>query len=83
MAIDVDNIQTFTPAQLLALVEYGIASIMAGGQSYSIGGRQFNRASLDAMIRWRDQLKAEVAMASGSDEDATGIVLARFGEPTN
>jgi hypothetical protein len=80
MAIDVDSIQTFTTAQLLALVEYGIASIMAGGQSYSIGGRQFNRASLKELVDWRDQLKGEVAAASGSDEDATGIVLGRFGE---
>lgn len=82
MAIDVDNIQTFTTAQLLSLVEYGIASIMAGGQSYSIGGRQFNRASLDDLRKWRDQLKTEVQLESGSDEDATGIVLARFGNPT-
>jgi hypothetical protein len=80
MAIDVDNIQTFTAAQLLVAVEYGIMSIMVGGQSYSIGGRQFNRASLNHLIEWRDQLKTEVAAAGGSDEDATGIVLGRFGE---
>jgi hypothetical protein len=82
MSIDVSSIQTFTAAQLLTLVEFGIASIMAGGQSYSIGGRQFNRASLKDLIAWRDQLKGEVAAATGSDEDATGIVLGRFGDAT-
>jgi hypothetical protein len=81
MSIDVSSIQTFTAAQLLSLVEYGIASIMAGGQSYSIGGRQFNRASLKDLIAWRDTLKGEVALDAGSTDDSTGITLVSFGEP--
>ena len=79
MAIDVDNIQTFTAAQQLALVEYAIASIMAGGQSISIGGRQFTRASLKDLQDWRDQLKQEIG--DTSTDDSTGIALVRFGDP--
>lgn len=70
--IDVDSIQDFTPANLLKTVEYAIAHIAVGGQSYTINGRQFTRANLSELKTMREDLKAEVAEAAS----ATGTMTA-------
>ena len=78
MTIDVSALQTFTLAEQLTLVEYAIAHLMVGGQSYSIAGRTYTRADLDDLIEWRDKLKDAIA-ESGS---VTGTLdaLVKFGE---
>lgn len=77
LTIDVSSLQTFTTAQLLTLVEYAIAHLLVGGQSYTIGGRTFTRGSLGQLQKMRDALKADVA-ASGS-VTGTLTALAEFG----
>lgn len=75
MAIDVDSIQDFTTAQLLKLVQYAIATLMTGGQSYTINGRQFTRADLDELRRMRTDLKAEV---DAEEANEGSVALVRF-----
>lgn len=50
-------------ASLLAAVNQAIAAILDGGavQSYSIGNRNLQRMSLGELLKFRDQLKAEIA----------------------
>lgn len=79
MTIDFDNLQTVTDANLLKAVKVAIATVMVGGQSYTINGRTFTRADLDELRKLRSELEQMVA-ESGS---ATGSLsaLARFGGP--
>lgn len=75
--IDVSSLQTFTAAQLLTLVEYAIAHLLAGGQSYSIGSRTVTKANLAELREWRKELKAEVN--ESSSVTGTLTALADFG----
>lgn len=77
MTIDIDSLQTFTPAQLLALVDHAIATLLAGGQSYSINGRAYNRADLDKLRQMRTDLKREVEETASTTGTLTA--LATFG----
>lgn len=75
--IDVDALQTFTPAQLLKLTEYRIAQILAGAQAYGMNGRQLTHADLATLYEQRDNLLNEVAATDGG-EAGLGNVLVRF-----
>lgn len=75
----IDDLPSFTPAQMLKAVEYALVMIPVSSQSYSINGRSFNRANFDELVAFRDQLKAEVE-ASGA-EGGRLTSLAVFGEP--
>lgn len=79
MTIDVDSLQTFTLAEQLKLVNHAIAHIMAGGQSYTINGRAFNRAHLKELRDWRRELQAEI---DAQDSTEGGIALVRFNRPS-
>lgn len=72
MSYDIDNLQTFTAAQMLKAVEYAIVTISIDGQSTSIGGRMYTAADLDKLRKMRDDLKREVA----ESESATGTLTA-------
>lgn len=47
-------------------VETAISTIQSGGQSFSIDGMTYNAANLDALLRLRTQLKAELDRANGT-----------------
>jgi|AACY02.18.fsa_nt_gi hypothetical protein len=79
MTIDVDGLQTFTLAEQLKLVNHAIAHIMAGGQSYAINGRSYNRADLDKLRDWRRELQTEIDAANTSEG---GVALVRFNRPS-
>lgn len=72
MAYDIDNLQSFTPAQMLKAVEHAIVAVSIDGQTVSIGGRMFGAADLDKLRAMRDVLKREVAEAAS----ATGTLTA-------
>jgi len=77
MAIDFDNLQPITTANLLAAVDVAIANLLLGAQSYSVNGRTFTRAQLSELRNMRSELQREVAESSSG----TGglIALAKFG----
>lgn len=79
MPINTSNVQAFTLAEHLAMVENAIANLMMGGQSYTISGRVFLRADLDKLRAWRAELLGEVN-DSANAETGGGIALARFNE---
>lgn len=56
-----------TAAEMLVEVNKAINSFIKNGaaQSYTINGRTFMRADLDKLIKWRIQLKREIASANG------------------
>lgn len=76
MTINVDNIQTFTDAELLKLVRYAIAQITVRGGSYSVAGRTFTSASIGELRSLERELDARVAAASGPT-----IARGRFNRP--
>lgn len=57
---------TYTDAELLAICNHAIASIMATGQSYEIRGRSYNAANLQTLKMWRDDLQQRVDAAASS-----------------
>jgi len=71
-----------TPTQiLLAEVEAAISKILAGGQSYRIHEREFNRANLSELIAWRNQLRNQAARENAAKYglyNGLGMTLARF-----
>lgn len=74
---DIDNLPTFTTAQLLKLTEWQIAQITATGQSLGQDGRTLTRANLPELNKQRENLKAEVA-TEAAGENGDGNVLARY-----
>lgn len=56
-----------TTAEMLVEVNKAINTFIKNGacQSYSINNRTYQRADLGNLIKWRDQLKSEVAAATG------------------
>jgi len=66
MAIDINSLQSFTPSDMLKLVNHAIAQILAGAQSYTINGRQFSKADIGELRMWRQELMLEVESA-GND----------------
>lgn len=78
MAIDT-NVQTFTDAELLALVNKAIADILVGGQATSPDGRRtLTRADLDTLMEIKREL--ETTVAAEDSETGGGIALVRYGE---
>lgn len=57
---------TLTKQEMLDNVETAINNLVSGAQSYTINGRTFQRADLDKLTKWRDQLKREIAAVAGS-----------------
>jgi hypothetical protein len=57
---------TLTKQEMLDNVEIAINNLVSGAQSYTISGRTFQRPDLDRLIKWRDQLKREIAAVAGS-----------------
>lgn len=78
MAIDLNDIQTFTDAQILLVLRASLVSSAIASQ-YSIGGRQIIRMSgtqIQALIDVYEQRVSAAAVEGGG-----GDVLVRFGEP--
>ena len=61
----------------LAAVEEAIRSLVAGAQDYQIGERRFRRADLAELIKWRDQLKAQVMQEKRVQQINSGSVVSR------
>lgn len=57
--IDVDQLQTFSPADLLKITNHAIAMILMSGQSYTINGRTFTKANLVELYELRRNLELE------------------------
>jgi hypothetical protein len=74
MAIDHSSIPEYTDAELLKIYRHAEVQILLGGQSYTIGGRQYTRASLRDLHKKIEDLQARIDY-SGS------IALARFNRP--
>lgn len=55
-----------TREQQLAEVNKAIYSVLAGGQSYSIGSRSLTRADLKLLKQMREELEAEVTSENSS-----------------
>lgn len=64
-----------TPAGMLAAINALIGARLVGGavHSYSIGGRNLQKASLQELYEIRDRLRAEVADLSGSARNYAGF----------
>ena len=64
--------------EMLDNVENAINTFISNGavQSYSIGGRNIQRAQLPELVKWRDQLRREIAASGGKTTYAT------FGSPS-
>ena len=65
---------------LLTAVNKAIRAILATGQSYRIGNRQLNRASLPELRALRSELQAEIEAANNKGLIG-GASVARFGGP--
>lgn len=68
MVTKVTTANTYTDAELLALLREGVALIAATGQSYQIAGRTYNAANLPAMRDTIDWLESRISST------ANGIV---------
>lgn len=55
-----------TREQQLAEVNKAIYSVLAGGQSYSIGSRSLTRADLGLLKQMREELEAEITSGNSS-----------------
>ncbi len=55
---------SYTDSELLALVREAIAKLMAGGQSYDIGGQSFTRADLGMLRTYAQELEYRINEAS-------------------
>lgn len=55
-----------TCRQQLQEVNKAIYAVLAGGQSYSIGGRSLTRADLKLLKQMREELEAEISADSSS-----------------
>ena len=61
----------------LAAVEKAIRVLVGGAQDYQIADRRFRRADLAELIKWRDQLKAEVLQQRRADALNSGSAVSR------
>ncbi len=61
----------------LAAAEDAIRVLVAGAQDYQIGQRRFRRADLAELIKWRDQLKAQVMQEKRVQQINSGSVVSR------
>lgn len=57
-------------------INLAIQSILTGGQSYSLGGRTFTRASLAELFKMKKDVAAKIRRAGG----ASSSTLADFNE---
>lgn len=64
MAAKITTANTYTDAELLALLREGVAQIAATGQSYSIAGRTYTAANLPSMRDTIDWLESRISAAS-------------------
>jgi hypothetical protein len=71
--------QAFSASELLSLVEYRIAAILAGAQQYGENGRNVTHAVYRDLCEQRDKLKAEVEAAAASGTGGMNV-LVQFGE---
>ena len=62
-----------TKQEMLDNVENTINAFISNGaiQSYSINGRNIQRAQLPELVKWRDQLRRELATSGGTTTYAT------------
>lgn len=56
-----------TKEEQLAEVNKAIYSVLAGGQSYSIGSRSLTRADLGLLKKMREELEAEITSGNASN----------------
>lgn len=63
MVTKVTTANTYTDAELLALLREGVALIAATGQSYQIAGRMYTAAQLPSMRDTIDWLESRIAAA--------------------
>lgn len=73
-----EDSEEYTDAQLLAHVRKAKVAVALGGQSYTVGGKTFTRASL----RDLNALEAEITarIDADADESGGGIALVRYGD---
>jgi hypothetical protein len=64
MPTKITTANTYTDAELLALLREGVAQIAATGQSYSIAGRTYTAAQLPQMRDTIDWLESRLAAES-------------------
>lgn len=64
MVTKVTTANTYTDAELLALLREGVALIAATGQSYQISGRMYTAANLPSMRDTIDWLEGRIAAES-------------------
>ncbi len=57
--------ETYTPSEMLAMVDKAIRAVMLGGQSYRIGTQSVTRADLALLRQMRSDLQAQIE--SGAD----------------
>lgn len=64
MVTKVTTANTYTDAELLALLREGVALIAATGQSYQISGRTYTAANLPSMRDMIDWLEGRISSES-------------------
>jgi len=58
--------ETMTKEEQLAEVNKAIYSVLAGGQSYTIGSRSLTRADLSLLKQMREELEAQITSETSS-----------------
>lgn len=66
MTIDFSSMQTITDSEMLKAIRVAIATVAVGGQSYTINGRTFTRASLKELQDLEQFYQTRVAEASST-----------------
>lgn len=77
MAIDVDNLQAFTDAELLKLYRWALAN-NAAGQTRQIEGRSVSFPPLLDLMKAIDWLEKRIEAAGNSGDGNT--ILVQFGD---
>lgn len=63
---EVKTFDNMTKTEQLAEINKAIYSVLAGGQSYSIGSRSLTRADLSLLKQMREELEAEITSDNSS-----------------
>lgn len=75
MAINLDNVQTFTDAELLVLYRHALA-VGAAGEERQIGDRRIRFPSMPEIRKTIEWLEGRV-----NADETDGVALAQFIEP--
>lgn len=68
----------YTPRTLLSEIDKAIQRILVGGQQVKIGSRNLTRADLSTLLKYRDDLNAQIAADEGDSSLFSDTYVAFF-----